>query len=102
MVDVMPRLPTPIPFLLAALILSPVEAGAQTAMPSAEAGAAAPSGTAETAGAVPPETEPAVLTLKERLGAKWKDEQRVDNCKVAPERRGSKLRPDRCDDASPK
>ena len=36
------------------------------------------------------------LTLKERLGAKWKDEQRVDNCKVPPEKRGTKPRPDSC------
>jgi hypothetical protein len=94
MVDAMPRLPTPISFLLAALIFAPIETRAQTATPSAEA--VAPAGT------VPPETEPAVLTLKERLGAKWKDDQRVDNCKVAPEQRGSKPRPDRCSDAPPK
>jgi hypothetical protein len=32
-------------------------------------------------------------TLKERLSDKASDEQRVDNCHVAPERRGSKPRP---------
>jgi hypothetical protein len=37
--------------------------------------------------------EPA-RTGKERLGGKASDEQRVDNCKVPPEQRGSKPRPD--------
>ncbi len=35
-------------------------------------------------------------TLKERLGDKASDEQRVDNCKVPVERRGTKVRPDGC------
>jgi len=35
-------------------------------------------------------------TGKERLGSKADDEQRVDNCKVPPERRGPKPRPDSC------
>jgi hypothetical protein len=35
-------------------------------------------------------------TGKERLGGKASDEQRVDNCKVPPELRGSKPRPERC------
>ncbi|WP_250515735.1 hypothetical protein [Caballeronia sp. INDeC2] len=35
-------------------------------------------------------------TLKERLGDKASDEQRVDNCHVPAERRGTKVRPDRC------
>ncbi|MGH7154840.1 MAG: hypothetical protein ACREF3_13015, partial [Acetobacteraceae bacterium] len=34
------------------------------------------------------------LTAKERLTDKASDEQRVDNCKVPPEHRGSKPRPD--------
>lgn len=38
----------------------------------------------------------AQLTGKERLGEKWKDEQRMDNCKVPLEKRGTKLRPDSC------
>jgi hypothetical protein len=33
-------------------------------------------------------------TGKERLGGKASDEQRVDNCKVPPEQRGPKPRPD--------
>jgi hypothetical protein len=37
-----------------------------------------------------------VLTGKERLGEKWTDEQRVDNCKVPVGRRGTKRRPDAC------
>jgi hypothetical protein len=35
-------------------------------------------------------------TLKERLGVKASDDQRVDNCKVPVAERGSKLRPDDC------
>ena len=35
-----------------------------------------------------------VDTLKSRLSDKASDEQRVDNCNVAPERRGTKPRPD--------
>ncbi|WP_232519248.1 hypothetical protein [Caballeronia insecticola] len=35
-------------------------------------------------------------TLKERLGDKASDEQRVDNCKVPADRRGTKVRPDTC------
>jgi hypothetical protein len=41
--------------------------------------------------------EPA-RTGKERLGGKASDEQRVDNCKVPPDLRGPKPRPDRCGD----
>lgn len=33
-------------------------------------------------------------TLKERLSDKATDDQRVDNCRVPPERRGSVPRPD--------
>jgi hypothetical protein len=93
MVDAMPRFPTPIAFLLAALIFAPIETRAQDAPPPPQAGSVS---TADT-----PEKAPAVLTLKERLGAKWKDEQRVDNCNIPPEKRGSKPRPDRCAAASP-
>lgn len=38
----------------------------------------------------------AVLTGKERLGKKWMDEQRIDNCKVPIEKRGTKQRPSIC------
>jgi hypothetical protein len=40
----------------------------------------------------------AQLTGKERLGEKWKDEQRTDNCKVPAEKQGPKPRPDSCRD----
>jgi hypothetical protein len=42
----------------------------------------------------PSDAAPEVETLKERLSDKASDEQRVDNCRVAPERRGDKKRPD--------
>jgi hypothetical protein len=37
-----------------------------------------------------------VLTGKERLGPKWTDEQRIDNCKVPIDKRGTKPRPSAC------
>ena len=37
-----------------------------------------------------------VLTGKERLGPKWTDEQRIDNCKVPIDKRGAKPRPSAC------
>jgi hypothetical protein len=40
-----------------------------------------------------------VRTGKERLGDKWNDDQRIDNCKVPPEKRGPKPRPDGCAEA---
>ncbi|MGF6306705.1 hypothetical protein ABIB82_000852 [Bradyrhizobium sp. i1.8.4] len=36
------------------------------------------------------------LTGKERLGRKWTDEQRIDNCNVPPDKRGTKARPTVC------
>jgi len=39
---------------------------------------------------------PKVLTGKERLGKKWMDEQRIDNCKVPIDKRGTKPRPNVC------
>jgi hypothetical protein len=39
---------------------------------------------------------PKALTGKERLGKKWMDEQRLDNCNVPIEKRGSKPRPSTC------
>jgi hypothetical protein len=41
------------------------------------------------------------LTLKERLSDKASDAQRVDNCRVPPERRGSLPRPDCPEDPQP-
>jgi len=37
-----------------------------------------------------------VRTGKERLGRKWMDEQRIDNCKVPIDKRGTKPRLDAC------
>ena len=39
---------------------------------------------------------PEVLTGKERLGKKWMDEQRIDDCKVPIDKRGTKLPPSAC------
>jgi hypothetical protein len=36
------------------------------------------------------------LTGKERLGPKWMDEQRIDNCKVPIDKRGTKPRSSAC------
>jgi hypothetical protein len=38
-----------------------------------------------------------VKTGKERLSSKASDDQRVDNCKVPPELRGTAVRPNTCD-----
>jgi hypothetical protein len=58
---------------------------------AADGRAAAPS-----VGSPAPSSPPKVLTGKERLGEKWKDEQRIDNCNVPIEKRGPKPRPDTC------
>jgi len=36
------------------------------------------------------------LTGKERMGRKWMDEQRIDNCNVPLDKRGSRPRPSDC------
>jgi hypothetical protein len=41
-------------------------------------------------------TAPRTLTGKERLGRKWMDEQRIDNCNVPIDMRGSRPRPSLC------
>jgi hypothetical protein len=41
-----------------------------------------------------------VLTGKERLGPKWTDEQRIDNCNVPVDKRGTKPRPGVCPHAA--
>ncbi|MFL5265095.1 MAG: hypothetical protein ACJ8AH_00645 [Stellaceae bacterium] len=43
---------------------------------------------------MPPAIAQEVQTLKERLSDKASDTQRVDNCHVPPERRGTLPRPD--------
>ncbi|AMV45078.1 hypothetical protein [Paraburkholderia caribensis] len=71
------------PAIAYVLVVLVTAAGAATAQ---AADAAAPVDTAA--------SEP--KTLKERLGDKASDDQRVDNCKVPVAERGSKLRPDDC------
>jgi hypothetical protein len=44
------------------------------------------------------QTHRPTLTGKERLGPKWTDEQRIDNCHVPIDKRGSKPRPTACPD----
>jgi hypothetical protein len=44
-----------------------------------------------------PTSQPPVKTGKERLSSKASDEQRVDNCKVPQELRGTTVRPDTCE-----
>lgn len=62
--------------------------------------AAAAEGAREDSNAKQMEAAP-TRTGKERLGGKASDEQRVDNCKVPPDRRGVIPRPDTCrEDAS--
>jgi hypothetical protein len=72
-------------FLLGAA-LAPVTAGAQ----------AVPLGANNGAPLAAPAYGAARLTGKERLGEKWQDEQRVDNCKVPLDKRGAAPRPDSC------
>jgi hypothetical protein len=64
---------------------------AQEQPPMASDNAAAPS-TATTL----PSSSLGLRTAKERLGEKWTDEQRIDNCKVPLDKRGPKVRPDTC------
>jgi hypothetical protein len=47
-----------------------------------------------------PAEVPPTLTGKERLGRKWTDEQRIDNCNVPIDKRGTKPRPSSCARAS--
>jgi hypothetical protein len=43
-----------------------------------------------------PAVQQGTLTGKERLGPKWMDEQRIDNCKVPIDKCGTKPRPSTC------
>ena len=49
------------------------------------------------ANAASPASTPRTLTGKERLGRKWTDEQRIDNCNVPINKRGTRPRPDACE-----
>ena len=48
-------------------------------------------------GVAPVTPPPTTLTGKERLGRKWMDEQRIDNCKVPTDKRGTTPRPSSCE-----
>jgi hypothetical protein len=69
--------------------LSPVSA--EDRRPPSEDRATAPDATA-----MSPPSAPS--TGKERLGGKWTDEQRTDNCRVPVDKRGTRPRPDTCVD----
>jgi len=43
-----------------------------------------------------PPNDSGALTGKERLGRKWSDEQRLDNCNVPLDKRGTQPRPSEC------
>ena len=62
---------------------------------------AASASSAQNGQPVRPTSDPAspaekTLTGKERLGRKWTDEQRIDNCHVPIEKRGTKPRDSTC------
>jgi hypothetical protein len=61
--------------------------------------AQAQDGTRNSANRLPVDTLRPALTGKERLGPKWTDEQRIDNCHVPIDKRGSKPRPTACPDS---
>jgi hypothetical protein len=73
------------------LIVASSAAFPQEQPPTARDHAAAPS-----VATTLPSSSPGLRTAKERLGEKWMDEQRVDNCKVPLDKRGTTLRPDTC------
>jgi hypothetical protein len=57
---------------------------------------AVPASAQDLAGERAPSTASPVLTGKERLGRKWMDEQRIDNCNVPVDKRGTRPRPAAC------
>jgi hypothetical protein len=72
------------PFLVIFALTLSIAAGAFAQTPAPESQpAATPGGAAK-----------ATRTGKERLGNKWADEQRIDNCNVPLDKRGEKPRPD--------
>lgn len=73
----------------AALAVLPV-AGAQSQS------AAVQQQTTGQAGDATPSNPSGPLTGKERLGRKWSDEQRLDNCNVPIDKRGTRPRPSEC------
>jgi hypothetical protein len=73
---------------LMAAVLAPVDVGAQMI---------GQTNSGQALGTITPSNEADRLTGKERLSEKWKDNQRVDNCRVPIDKRGTKVRPDSCD-----
>jgi hypothetical protein len=57
---------------------------------------ALPANAQNSAGRPAPEPANPTQTGKERLGRKWMDEQRIDNCNVPIEKRGTRPRPSGC------
>jgi len=77
-----------LPVTLMAAALAPVDVSGQMI---------AQANSGQAVGTITPSNGAVGLTGKERLGEKWKDEQRIDNCKVPLDKRGTKSRPDSCD-----
>jgi hypothetical protein len=78
-----------------AIVTALAISGLSAAMAQAQS-AAANAGGSTAPQTIVPSGPPKVLTGKERLGEKWQDEQRIDNCKVPVEKRGPQPRPDTC------
>lgn len=57
---------------------------------------ALPASAQDSAGQPAPNPANPTQTGKERLGRKWMDEQRIDNCKVPVDKRGPRPRPGVC------
>jgi hypothetical protein len=57
---------------------------------------ALPAGAQDSGGKPVPHPADPVRTGKERLGRKWMDEQRIDNCNVPVDKRGTRPRPTVC------
>jgi len=55
-----------------------------------------PDQTAPNAATIEPSNNKPSLTGKERMGRKWMDEQRIDNCNVPIDKRGSRPRSSIC------
>jgi hypothetical protein len=84
-----------------ALMISIALAASSLALAQDRPAATSERATAPSAPAVSHSSATELLTAKERLSEKWTDEQRVDNCKVPLDKRGSKPRPDTCASVPP-
>jgi hypothetical protein len=76
----------------------PALGGAAAALLALQIALAPAAGAAEAPAESKDARTPPALTIKERLGSKASDEQRVNNCKVPLDLRGPKPRPDACTD----